>query len=175
MVTSRQGWVVLAGLSVIGTTGCWGPINAVRFALGPTVKVSVSTEVQTETGEKAFLPNTRYTFTTYDNPLPRPASPFPTNKHGGTFVTDESGQATFTTLPGYVEVDGNWLRPNGAHVVVRKVFEVDASQSNCVIKGKVRIIGLPAGSQSVDPYASGMLEPYHDLYTSCFPKVCNEE
>lgn len=175
MVTTRLCWVALTVLSVIGMTGCWGPINAIRFALGPTIKVAVSTDVVMDTGEKAFLPNTRYNFTTYDNPLPRPASPFPTHKHGGTFVTDESGRATFTTLPGYVQLDGNWIRPNGSYVVVCKVFEVDASQSTCVIKGKVRIMGGPVASQSVDPYAPGMLEPYHSLYTACFPKVCNEE
>lgn len=175
MVASVLRSAGLGVFSLIAVTGCWNQINAIRFAQGPTVKVTVSTDaLMIETGEKTFLPNTRYSFTTYDNPLPRPASPFPTNKHGGTFVTDESGKGSFTTLHGYVQIDGNWIRSNGSYVVIRKVFEVDASQSSFVISGNVSPMGGDTASLSVDAFAPRMLMPYHGLYTACFPKVCNE-
>lgn len=146
-------------------SGCWDQINTIKYIQGPRVDVNLATDVVTASGEKSLLPNTTYRFLTYDNPLPRPNDPLPTFKYRGTFATDASGRGRFTTLHGYVWVTGNHQHPKGT-VTISKVFEVDASRSHFVIRGKL-------STPSAEAFPLQSVLPSDRLYTDCFPKVCN--
>lgn len=154
-------------LPMLLVTGCWDQINAIKFIQEAKVQVTVSTDVRVvETGERLSLPNTRYQFLTYDNPLPRPNDPLPTFKHRGEFTTDGSGKASFTTLYGYVKIDAVPVNPDGSALTLRKVFDVSASSSTFVIGGETATRSASSSFRAV--------LPVHSLYTDCFPKVCND-